>query len=105
MGLASSRKEFRRAVEMNPNYELGYIDLGLYLGWSGKGPESMAEFAKYHELDPISSTTGAAYYHLQDYKMLEEVSRKDLVSNPTNWISHYGLVLHKKPRARRQSNH
>jgi len=87
----AAEKEFRRAVEMNPNYELGYIDLGLYLGWSGKGPESMAEFAKYHELDPISSTTGAAYYHLQDYKMLEEVSRKDLVSNPTNWISHYWI--------------
>jgi serine/threonine protein kinase/Tfp pilus assembly protein PilF len=85
----TAEKEFRNAVQINPNYSVGYVNLSLYLGWNGQRPESMAEFAKFHELDPMSGGTGAAYYHVRDYKMLGEVSRKDLASDPANWLSHY----------------
>ena len=84
-----AEKEFRRAVEMSPNYANGYVELGLYLGWKGERPESIANFAKFHQLDPMSFATTPAYFHLRDYRMLSEVNRKDLASNPNNWLNHY----------------
>jgi serine/threonine protein kinase/tetratricopeptide (TPR) repeat protein len=91
----AAEKEFRLAEEISPNYAFGFVTLALYLAWHGQGPESIAEFAKYHQLDPISSGRGAAYYHLRDYKKLEEISQEDLASNPANWIPHYWIGVAK----------
>ena len=85
----TAEKEFRRAIDINPNYAAGYVDLALYFGWSGKRPESMANFAKSRELDPFSITLSPAYFHMRDYTMLSETSRKDLASGPDVWLNHY----------------
>jgi TolB-like protein/Tfp pilus assembly protein PilF len=88
---ATAEKEFKRALELNPNYVTGHINLGLYLGWSGQVVQGLAEYRKVAELDPVSPPNAVLYYHLRDYKTLLEVSQKDVVLNPDNWLSKYWL--------------
>jgi len=88
---ATAEKEFKRALELNPNYVIGHINLGLYLGWSGQVAQGLAEYRRVAELDPVSPPNAVLYYHLRDYKTLLEVSQKDVVLNPDNWLSQYWL--------------
>jgi eukaryotic-like serine/threonine-protein kinase len=87
----TAEKEFKRALELNPNYVTGHINLALYLGWSGRVAQASAEYRRIAELDPVSPPSGALYYRLRDYKTLLELGQKDAVLNPDNWLSHYFL--------------
>jgi serine/threonine protein kinase/Tfp pilus assembly protein PilF len=88
---ATAEREFKRALELNPNYVIGHINLALYLGWSGQVAQASAEYRRIAELDPVSAPSEVLYYHLRDYKTLVEVSQKDAVLNPDFWLSHYFL--------------
>jgi eukaryotic-like serine/threonine-protein kinase len=91
----TAEKEFNYALELDPNYALGHFNLALYLGWSGRRAEALAESAKAREFDPVSSQdlTGYIYYHLRDYQAMVSDSRKYLAANPDDWIGHYRLGI------------
>ena len=65
-----------------------------YLSWKGWRTEALAELAKSRELDPgysFDATEAATYYQVRDYQGLLEAGRKELASNPEEWLAHYFL--------------
>jgi serine/threonine protein kinase/Tfp pilus assembly protein PilF len=88
---AAAEKEFKRALELNPNYVTGHINLGLYFGWSGRVAQGLAEYRRVAELDPVSPPNAVLYYHLRDYKTVLELSQKDVVLDPDDWLAYYWL--------------
>jgi len=88
-------REFRHALELNPNYGDGHGWLGLYLGWGGRRNEALAELAKMEELDPgwILIGESVTYFHLRDYKAMVELNRRFMPLNPGTWQGHYFLAV------------
>jgi adenylate cyclase len=48
-------REYDRAVELNPNYELARRQRAYYLSFFGRFEESIADFKKAAEIDPVGS--------------------------------------------------
>jgi tetratricopeptide (TPR) repeat protein len=91
----TAEREFNYALELNPNYPDGHDLLALYLGWSGRRSEALAEVTKMRELDPGSflAIEPAIYYHLRDYKAMIEVTPQRVAMNPGSWVRHYFLAV------------
>jgi len=51
---SEAEKEFRRAVELNPGYAQTHFWFGQYLIEVGRSGESLAEFRRAQQLDPLS---------------------------------------------------
>jgi len=91
----TAEREFRYAVELNPNYGDGHGSLAIYLGWAGRRAEALAEAAKIRDLSP-AWTFGpdpVIYYHLRDYKAMVEFGRRFVPSNPGFWQVHFFLAV------------
>jgi len=92
-----AEKEFRYALELNPNYVAGQEQLAWYLAWSGRRIEALAELASMAKLDLAYSSRTAVesgvYYHQRDYKALVEASRRFVALNPDDWPGHYFLAV------------
>ena len=61
-------RELRRAIELSPSFALGYFYLGNSLLRQGRLDESLAEYSKARELDPLSPTiarAAATFYYLK----------------------------------------
>jgi eukaryotic-like serine/threonine-protein kinase len=93
----TAEKEFRLALELNPNYVSGREQLAWYLAWSGKRDEAQAEMASMAKLDFASSQRTAVvpgiYYHQRDYKALLKASQDFITRNPDAWPGHYFLAV------------
>jgi serine/threonine protein kinase/TolB-like protein/Tfp pilus assembly protein PilF len=64
-------REFRRAIELNPNYPLAHHWYGLFLGEMGRADESIDEENRALELDPLSAPVvadmGRVYFFARRY--------------------------------------
>jgi TolB-like protein/DNA-binding winged helix-turn-helix (wHTH) protein/Tfp pilus assembly protein PilF len=60
---AAAEKEYRRAVELNPNYALAHHWLGNDLAIRGRSAEALEESRKAMALDPLSALYRASYAH------------------------------------------
>jgi TolB-like protein/DNA-binding winged helix-turn-helix (wHTH) protein/Flp pilus assembly protein TadD len=60
---AAAEKEYRRAVELNPNYALAHQWLGNDLAIRGRSEEALEESRKAMALDPLSALYHASYGH------------------------------------------
>jgi len=93
----TAEREFRYAVDRNPNYVEGHESLVWYLAWSGRRDEALAELEKIRALDsayPLASIDeSGVYYYQRDYKSLVESGQKAVAANPANWTSHYFLAV------------
>ncbi len=92
-----AEREFKYALELNPNYVAGQEQLTWYLAWSGRRVEALAELASMAKLDLAYSTHTAAesgvYYHQRNYKALVDASRRFVTLNPDAWPGHYFLAV------------
>jgi len=92
-----AEREFKYALELNPNYVDGHEQLAWYLAWSGRRIETLAELASMAKVDLAATTrTGAEcgiYYHQRDYKTLMDVSSRFVNRNPDKWDGHYFLAV------------
>jgi tetratricopeptide (TPR) repeat protein len=92
-----AEKEFRYAIELNPNSIENHEVLVWYLAWSGRGSEALAEVEKMRQLDPaypfLPLQWSGVYYHQRDYKSLVEVAEKSVAAYPNGWQSHYFLAV------------
>lgn len=90
-----AEREFTRAIELNPNYELAHQRLALYFNIFGRTKEAMKELQIAIELDPLSlqiSQSLAFQFFLQaEYDDAIEQAAKTLEMNPNYHISHYLL--------------
>ncbi|MHB8486210.1 MAG: FlgO family outer membrane protein [Candidatus Acidiferrales bacterium] len=71
-------REFRRAIELNPNYPTAHEWYAEYLAWQGRFGEALAESERARQLDPLSliiSTDHAAilYYSGQYDRAIEQL--------------------------------
>jgi eukaryotic-like serine/threonine-protein kinase len=91
----NAEREFKYSLELNPNYPDGHQLFALYLGWTGRRAEALAEVAKMRELDPGYGLTmePAIYYHLRDYKAMVEMTPQRVALNPGSWLRHYFLAV------------
>ena len=62
---AEAEKEFKRAIELNPNYATAYHWYSVTLLYLARKDESLAMIQRAHELDPMSSIINATISWVQ----------------------------------------
>jgi tetratricopeptide (TPR) repeat protein len=77
-----AEKEFRRSIELNPNFALSYQAYALFLTAMGRFEQALAEIGKAQEADPlsliISATEAFILYNARRYDEAIEKARKTL---------------------------
>jgi TolB-like protein/DNA-binding winged helix-turn-helix (wHTH) protein/Tfp pilus assembly protein PilF len=94
---SGAEREFKRAIELNPNDAPAHVWYSHYLLARGRFDDSMAEAKRAVELDPISSVTmdfaGWAFNLAGRYDLTLQQSRKSLEIAPEFPWAHYQLGL------------
>ena len=89
--------EFKRAIELNPNYATAHQWYSELLWSLGRHEEAIAEAKRATELDPLSLiinvTLGNALYYARRYDQAIEQYRKALEMNPDFVPGHWGLAI------------
>jgi serine/threonine-protein kinase len=85
---AGGEKEFRRALELNPNLPEAHAHYGWYLHLFGRIDEGLAEEKKAEELDPLSPVwtgwVGWMYLNLGEFDKAIGEARKALDMDPNS---------------------
>lgn len=84
---ATAERQFRRAIELNPNYSTAHHWYAEYLGFQGRFDEALAEIERARQLDPLSliiaADRGAILYFARQYDQAIEQFRAVLDIEPT----------------------
>ena len=98
----AAEREFKRAIELKPNYAIAHQWYSFYLSAMGRVEEAIAEIKRAQDLEPLSlfinSDVGWALYRARQYDQAIAQLRKTIEIDPTFGYSHYnlGLVYEKK---------
>jgi len=88
---SDAEREYKRAIELNPNYATAHLWYAYFLGNRGRFEESLAESRRAHELDPLSlmanSTVGWAFYFARQYDKAIDHLKKTLDIDPHFWVA------------------
>ena len=87
--------EFRRALELNPNYSTAHQWYALELAGMGRMTDALREINRAQELDPLSLianvNAGWIFYHARQYDRALEQIRKSLDMDPTFARGHWAI--------------
>lgn len=87
-----AEQEFRKALELDPNYALGRSFLAWHLAAMGRFDEAIAEDKRALDLDPLSSAVNADLgwdlYLARRYDEAIEQLRKAVDLDTNYWVSH-----------------
>ena len=87
---AAAEKEFRRAIEINPNYPLAHLGYAHLLSTLGRHEDALAEVDRATKLDPLSpfvgTIKGQILFHAHRYSEAIEEVNKALEIEPNFWI-------------------
>jgi len=82
----TAEKEYRRAIELNPNYATAHHWYAEYLTWLGRFDEALRESERARKLDPLSliiaADNGAILYFSRQYDRAIEQFRAVLEMEP-----------------------
>lgn len=82
-----AEREYKRAIELNPEYATAHQWYGLHLAAMGRMEEAIKEFKIAQHLDPlslvISAQAGLPYYYKGEYDRAIEQYKKTLDMDPT----------------------
>jgi eukaryotic-like serine/threonine-protein kinase len=90
-----AEKEYRRAIELNPNYATAHQWLGTTLAETKRFDEAFVELRRAEELDPLSPIIGLnlgdtlVYAHRYDEAIAQY--KRALSLNPGFALTHFGL--------------
>jgi len=91
-----AEKEFKRAIELNPNYAHARQEYSLYLSAVGRNADAESEMTRAAELDPasllIGKDLGDLFYRQRDYEKALEQYRRTLKLDPTDPLA---ILLHR----------
>lgn len=94
---SGAEAQFKRAIELNPNYATSHHWYSEYLALSGREIEAMSEIKRAHELDPLSpvinTTVGERFYFARRYDEAITQLRRTLEIAPDFAIAHFVLAL------------
>jgi serine/threonine protein kinase/Tfp pilus assembly protein PilF len=94
---ADAEPEFKKAIELNPNYPTTHHWYSLYLRYHGRPEEALVEIKRAYELDPLSIIISAnlveTYLTLGDLNSAFAQAKKLIELDPNNWGPHYRLAL------------
>ena len=101
---ATAEKEFRRAIELNPNYPTAHHWYSRYLRGIGRTDEAFREIKRAEELDPLSLViiNNVAEMHIDrgDLNAATKEAQRLISLDPSFWPGHQtlGIVLVKQGR-------
>jgi TolB-like protein/DNA-binding winged helix-turn-helix (wHTH) protein/Tfp pilus assembly protein PilF len=82
----AAEREFRRAIELNPNYATGHHWYAEHLMWRGQFDEALVESERARQLDPLSliiaADNGAILYYSRQYDSAIEKWHSVLAIDP-----------------------
>ncbi len=88
----SAEREYKRAIELNPNYAEAHQGYGTYLEALARFEEAIAERKRAQELDPLSpyrtADVGYPFYWAGQYDQAIEHYRRGLELDPSFFWSH-----------------
>src|SRR5437016_943961 len=94
---AAAEREFKRAIELNPNYPQAHHWYAIYLAWADRTNEGLAEIKRAQELDPLSLPINMTVgWLLCDANRTDEgidQLRKTVQMDPTFIVAHNRLAL------------
>ena len=94
---ASAEEEFKRSIQLNPNYATAHSHYGLYLVARERIDEGIAEINRAEELDPlslsISSSRGFVLLNARRYEEAIEQQRRVIAIDPNQYQAHWFLAL------------
>jgi tetratricopeptide (TPR) repeat protein len=92
-----AEREYKRAIELNPNYATAYHWYGIWLDYMGRFDEAMAAHRRAQELDPLSQaiSQNLVVYHLRsgDFDAALNEARKNKELNPNLGGEHWILAF------------
>ncbi len=82
----TAEKEFRRAIQLNPDYATAHQWYAEYLAWQGRFDEALAESERARQLDPMSliiaTDRGAILFYARKYDRAIDQFRAVLEMDP-----------------------
>jgi TolB-like protein/DNA-binding winged helix-turn-helix (wHTH) protein/Flp pilus assembly protein TadD len=94
---SGAESEFKRAIELNPNYATAHHWYSEYLAMRGQEQEAMTEIRRAQELDPLSpiinTTLGERLYLARRYDESIRQLQKTVEIAPDFGAAHYTLGL------------
>jgi len=92
-----AESEFKRAIELNPNYATSHHWYAMYLSAMGKHDDAVAEIRKAEALDPISLITntneGWILFSARRYDQAIQKLQATIEMDPNFANAHYKLAL------------
>ena len=83
----TAEKEYRRAIDLNPNYATAHHWYAEYLTWNGRFDEALRESERARQLDPLSLIIAAdnamIFYYSRQYDRAEKGFNAVLEMEPT----------------------
>jgi TolB-like protein len=84
---AKAEREFRRAIDLNPNYANGHHWYAEFLSLVGRHQQAIAESERARELDPLSNIintwVGSRYFFARQYNKAIEQYRNAVEMDPS----------------------
>jgi tetratricopeptide (TPR) repeat protein len=91
-----AEREFKLAIELNPNYATAHQRYSLYLPITGRFDEAIAEAKRARDIDPLSlpinENVGDILYLARRYDEATEQLRKTLELDPNYGVAHGTLA-------------
>jgi len=90
---AGAEKEFKRAIELNPNFAHAHHQYGWLLAFLGREDEAEAEYRRAQQADPFSliivTDRNVPDYLRRNYDVSIAGSRKAMEMDPNFFLPHY----------------
>jgi tetratricopeptide (TPR) repeat protein len=85
-------REYKKALELNPNYAQAYIQVGNYYDKLGKYPFALDQYRKAISINPKSAEAyvqmGICYENMGKYTLSLDQQRKAITIDPNNVLAH-----------------
>ncbi|HEY1242491.1 MAG TPA: tetratricopeptide repeat protein, partial [Bryobacteraceae bacterium] len=92
----ASEREYRRALEINPNYATAHHWYAEYLNMHGRFDEAVLEIGRAQELDPLSliiaTDRGKIWFYARRYPEALQQLRRVLAEDPSYREAHIYLI-------------